>query len=171
MQNYNKNCSIEMPDITVYMNCDTCLAINLSFLELTEYDEFIFNIKNYNYIDSASVFLLRVSPTATDKNGEVLFKIDPDISKKIKPSAFYNFAILKDVNNPHEPTEYQKLTGNGKIILDYGAHDLALPDITEVNSPFNDVLSARLEPADTVSNCRANGTIINLQLEACQEQE
>ena len=27
-----------MPDITVYMNCDTRLAINLSMFELSEYD-------------------------------------------------------------------------------------------------------------------------------------
>jgi hypothetical protein len=35
-----------MPDITVYMNCDTRLAINLSMFNLGENDEFIFAIKN-----------------------------------------------------------------------------------------------------------------------------
>ena len=40
-----------MPDITVYMNCDTRLAINLGMFNLSENDEFIFAIKNYSYIE------------------------------------------------------------------------------------------------------------------------
>ena len=38
-----------MPEITVYMNCDTRLAINLRMFDLSDNDEFIFAIKNYDY--------------------------------------------------------------------------------------------------------------------------
>ena len=37
-----------MPEITVYMNCDTRLAINLRMFDLSDKDEFIFAIKNKN---------------------------------------------------------------------------------------------------------------------------
>ena len=53
-----------------------------------------------------------------DENGEVIFKIDPDTSKAIKPGAFYNFALLINAHNKHELTEYKKLTENGNIVID-----------------------------------------------------
>ena len=59
MLSYCSNYLATMPDITVYMNCDTRLAINLSIFELGDDDEFIFAIKNYSYIDSSYVFLFR----------------------------------------------------------------------------------------------------------------
>ena len=118
----------EMPDVTVYMNCDTRLAINLRLFDLSDNDEFIFVIKNYDYTDSSYAFLFRARKRDMDNNGEVIFSIDPDTSKRIKPGAFYNFALLANAFNPYEPTEYKKLTKNGKVIIEYGAHDLALPD-------------------------------------------
>jgi hypothetical protein len=116
-----------MPDITVYMNCDTRLAINLKIFDLSEYDEFIFAIKNYSYIDSPYVFLFRARKEDIDENGEVIFKITPEDSKKILPGAFYNFSVLINAFNKRAETEYKKLTENGNIIIEYGAHDLALP--------------------------------------------
>jgi hypothetical protein len=170
MYSCNKDYSTAMPDVTVYVNCDTCLAINLSFFRLGEYDELIFNIKNYSYMDSSSVFLFRATLADMNDNGEVLFNIDPDVSKNIKPGAFYNFALLRNANNPHELTEYKKLTENGKILLEYGAHDLALSSIPEMPSPFSEILSARIEATDDAShNCAANGTLVDLRFEADDE--
>ena len=94
-----------MPEITVYMNCDTRLAINLRMFDLGENDEFIFAIKNYSYIDSAYVFLFRARKDDIDENGEVIFKITPAASKHLKPGAFYNFAVLMDAFDPKKETE------------------------------------------------------------------
>jgi hypothetical protein len=154
-----------MPAITVYMNCDTRLAINLSIFELGEHDEFIFVIKNYDYIDSSYAFIFRARKCDMDRHGEVIFNIDPDASKKIKPGAFYNFALLKDAFNPTKLTEYKKLTENGKINIEYGAHDLALPDPEEPISPFSDILAARLEATDNTASPLINGVIKGIRLE------
>lgn len=112
------------PEITVYINCDTRLAINLRLFDLGENDEFIFVIKNYDYIDSPYVFLFRARKRDIDENGEVIFKITPSVSKHIKPGAFYNFAVLLNAFDKRKATEYKKLTENGSIRLEYGAQDL-----------------------------------------------
>jgi hypothetical protein len=115
-----------MPDITVYMNCDTRLAINLKMFDLGDNDEFIFAIKNFNYIDSPYVFLFRAKKADMDEHGDVIFKITPKESKALKPGAFYNFALLVNAYDRKQQTEYKKLTDNGKIIIDYGAQDLLI---------------------------------------------
>lgn len=158
-----------MPDITVYMNCDTRLAINLSIFGLKPQDEFIFVIKNYNYIDSSYAFIFRARLSDMDEHGEVIFNIDPDASKNIKPGAFYNFVLLENAFDPTRPTEYKKLTENGKIIIEYGAHDLALPDPEEPISPFSEVLAARLEPTTEPTAGFARGTILAAHLEKTEE--
>lgn len=154
-----------VPDITVYMNCDTRLAINLSVFDLNEHDEFIFVIKNYDYIDSSYAFLFRARKADMDENGEVIFKIDPDASKNIKPGAFYNFALLINAFNKYMPTEYRKLTDNGRVVVEYGAHDLALPEPEEPKSPFSDILAARLEAADEDGAGFIGGVIADVRLE------
>ena len=154
-----------MPDITVYMNCDTRLAIDLSMLELGVYDEFIFVIKNYDYIDSPYVFLFRARKADLNENGEVIFNIDPDISKNIKPDAFYNLAVLVNAYSLNEPTEYRKLSENGKINIEYGAHDLALPEQEEPLSPFSEIISAKLEPTEEDSRIDLTGVISNIRIE------
>lgn len=153
-----------MPSITVYMNCDTCFAVNLSIFELGEYDEFIFVIKNYDYKDSSYAFLYRACKTDMDENGEIIFNIDPDASKNIKQGAFYNFAVLVNAFNYNMPTEYKKLTENGKVNLEYGAHDLALPDHREQN-PQYEIIDARIEATDDDSICAAKGAVIDMRLE------
>ena len=157
-----------MPDITVYMNCDTRLAINLSLFELNDMDEFIFVIKNYDYIDSSYVFLFRARKSDMDENGEVIFAIDPDVSKKIKPGAFYNFALLMNAFNTEALTEYKKLTKNGRVILEYGAQDLALPEPEEIKSPVS-IISARLEPTTEIDTGVLKGVLIDADfiLEDC----
>jgi hypothetical protein len=137
-----------MPDVTVYMNCDTRLAVNLRMFDLGDNDEFIFAIKNYSHIDSPYVFLFRARNTDIDENGEVIFKITPETSKNIKPGAFYNFSVMLNAFNLREPTEYKKLTDNGRVLIEYGAQDmLTKPEADEVNY---EVISVRLEPiADT----------------------
>lgn len=137
-----------MPDITVYMNCDTRLAINIGLFDLGEYDEFIFAIKNYSYIDSPYAFLFRARKCDADDHGEVIFKIDPDASKAIKPGAFYNFSLLANAHNENAPTEYKKLTENGRIIIEYGAQELTLPPPEAPVSPYSEILGAELEPVD-----------------------
>lgn len=153
-----------MPDITVYMNCDTRLAINLRMFNLNEHDEFIFAIKNYNHIDSPYVFLFRARKGDEDENGEIIFKISPEISKQIKPGAFYNFSLLINAFNTKEQTEYKKLTDNGNILIEYGAQDLALPEDT--NQAYSEIISVRLERTDeALSDSPIRGNIIGIRLE------
>lgn len=162
-----KNHFETMPEITVYMNCDTRLAINLRVFDLSEYDEFIFTIKNYDYIDSSYAFIFRARKSDMDENGEVIFKIDPDTSKTIKPGAFYNFSLLENAFNKYELTEYKKLTGNGTIKIEYGAHDLVIPGPEAPAVAFNEITDARLEAisdTETVHN-KINGAIIGFDLD------
>ena len=156
---------MDVPDITVYMNCDTRLAINLSMFELCEYDEFIFAVKNYNYIDSSYAFLFRARKSNMDEHGEVIFSIDPDASKAIKPGAFYNFAVLENAFNPSLPTVYKKLTRNGNIIIEYGAHDLAMPEPEMPKIPYTEILAAHVEPTTEPEASNVLGVITNAYLE------
>ena len=154
-----------MPDITVYMNCDTILAINLHAFELGENDEFIFVIKNYNYIDSQCVFLFRARKVDIDANGEVIFKIPPEVSKKIKPGAFYSFAMLINAFDTKKETEYKKLTENGYIQIEYGAHDLIIEPQEQL--PAEDeltVIDVKLVSPNTVIESDEN-LIISAHLE------
>jgi hypothetical protein len=158
-----------MPEITVYMNCDTRLAINVSLFELSDKDEFIFAIKNYNYIDSGYVYLFRARKKDIDENGEVIFKITPEVSKRIKPGAFYNFSILANAFDLREPTEYKKLTDNGAIHIEYGAQDILVkPAEDEVG--YDNVTGIRLEPvsdenADSVLSPYASSRIVGMRVE------
>lgn len=166
MFSYCTNYLATMPEITVYMNCDTRLAINLSMFELGDNDEFIFAIKNYSYVDSPYVFLFRARKEDIDENGEVIFKITPADSKLLKPGAFYNFAVLADAFDPKKDTEYKKLTENGSIRIEYGAQDLTIK--TELSeSPFS-VTGVRLELLDEISSIKPNeimGQIVGMRLE------
>lgn len=139
----------ELPNLTVYMNCDTRLAINLRLLDLEDSDELIFVIKNYNYVDSPYVFLFRARNSDMDEHGEVIFKIPPAASKRLKPNAFYNFVILLNAFDPKKETEYKKMTSNGKVIIEYGAQDLTIPPEAEPD----------------FANGKFNGTIVGMRLE------
>jgi hypothetical protein len=143
-----------MPTITVYMNCDTRLAINLSAFNLNEYDEFIFVIKNYSYIESSYVFLYKARVSDMDANGEVFVRIPPTTSKHIKPGAFYNFAVMKNAFSTSEPTEYRKLTDNGSVFIEYGAQDF-LPKSDCVDEE-SEIISIRLELVDDTSDLAFN---------------
>lgn len=169
MLSYCTNYLATMPDITVYMNCDTRLAINLRMFDLGENDEFIFAIKNYSYIDSPSVFLFRARKSDIDENGEVIFKITPSASKQLKPGAFYNFSILADAFDPKKETEYKKLTENGNVIIEYGAQDLEIK--TELTSGKFEVLGVRLELLDELSHVKPQifGEIVGMRLEPIEE--
>lgn len=169
MLSYCTNYLATMPDITVYMNCDTRLAINLRMFDLGENDEFIFAIKNYSYIDSPSVFLFRARKSDIDENGEVLFKITPEASKLLKPGAFYNFSVLLDAFDPKKDTEYKKLTENGNVVIEYGAQDLAIK--TELTSGKFEVLGVRLELLDALSHVKPQifGEIVGMRLEPLED--
>jgi hypothetical protein len=155
-----------MPDITVYMNCDTRLAINLRMFDLGENDEFIFAIKNYNYIDSPYVFLFRTRRADIDENGEVIFKITPEASKHIKPGAFYNFSVLINAFDSKNETEYKKLTDNGNINIEYGAQDLTVKrDPEDATGFISTVVGMRLELLDeisSISRCEVQGARLEL---------
>lgn len=158
-----------MPEITVYMNCDTRLAINLRMFDLGDNDEFIFAIKNYNYIDSGYVYLYRARKSDIDDNGEVIFKITPEVSKQIKPGAFYNFSIMANAFDLRLPTEYKKLTDNGAINIEYGAQDLLVkPEADEEG--YEEIDSMRLEPvsdetADDTLSPYVSSRLVGMRLE------
>ena len=155
-----------MPDITVYMNCDTRLAINLRMFNLGDNDEFIFAIKNYSYIDSPYVFLFRARKSDMDENGEVIFKITPAASKHLKPGAFYNFALLQNAFDRRKETEYKKLTENGNIKLEYGAQDILVYD--EYDDPESEITGVRLELVNEFTEPTANkfiGEVVGMRLE------
>ena len=167
MLSYCTDYLAHMPEITIYMNCDTRLAINLRMFELGEYDEFIFAIKNYDYIDSSYAFIFRARREDMDENGEVIFKIDPDSSKAIKPGAFYNFSVLMNAYNKYELTEYKKLTENGPIRIEYGAQDLAMPAPEEPISLFSEISGVRLEAVDDntpLNSGKVHGAIIGFDI-------
>lgn len=152
MLSYCTNYLATMPEITVYMNCDTRLAINLRMFDLGENDEFIFAIKNYSYIDSPYVFLFRARKDDIDENGEVIFKITPAASKHLKPGAFYNFAVLMDAFDPKKETEYKKLTDNGNINIEYGAQDLTIEPEQDEKDFACSIVGVRLELLDAISS-------------------
>lgn len=158
-----------MPEITIYMNCDTRLAINLSLFNLSDKDEFIFAIKNYDYIDSDYVYLHRARKADIHpETGEIIFKITPEISKLIKPGAFYNFSVLANAFDLIEPTEYKKLTENGAINIDYGAQDLL---VKPTDPEFGyEIDSVRLEQVvdgmpESEPNPYASSRIVDFRIE------
>lgn len=170
MLSYCTNYLAAMPDITIYTNCDTCLAINLRAFNIGDNDEFIFALKNYDYIDSSYVFLFKARNTDINpETGEVLFKIPPRASKMLKPGAFYNFAVLADAYDRKLPTIYKRLTENGKILLEYGTQDML------VNTDFvvaDDIVAARLVTPDTVIDPPKDprtGDLLSGQLEIIEE--
>ena len=160
MISYCTNYLATMPDITVYINCDTRLAVNLSMFNLGENDEFIFAIKNYSHIDSPYVFLFRARVSDMNDRGEVLFKITPAASKHLKPGAFYNFAALINAFDRRKETEYKKLTDNGNIILEYGAQDILVRE--ENHDPESEIVSVRLEPVEASDEPVANAFMCDL---------
>ena len=169
MLSYCTNYLMPIPDITVYINCDTRLAINLRMLNLYDTDEFIFVIKNYDYIDSPYTFMYRARTTDMDENGEILFKIPPDISKQLKPGAFYYFAVLTNAFDTRADTEYKKLTYNGNIKLEYGAQDIRVEK--ELADQDYEVVKARLEQTEDtagISSDILSDLLLGINFEQCE---
>jgi hypothetical protein len=98
-----------------------------------------------------------------------MFKITPEISKRIKPGAFYNFSILANAFDLRAPTEYKKLTDNGVINIEYGAQDILVkPAEGEVG--YDDIIGIKLEPvsdknADSVLSPYASSRIVGMRVE------
>ena len=158
-----------VPEITIYVNCDTHLAINLHLFELGDKDEFIFAIKNYDYIDSDYVYLYRARKSDMDKNGEVIFKIASEVSKRLKPGAFYNLSIMTNAFDLRSPTEYKKITDNGPIYIEYGAQDFLVKP-TEDEIGYDNVEGIRLEPvsdesAESAPSSYASSRIVGFRME------
>lgn len=171
MFSYCTDYTTTMPDITVYMNCDTRLAINLSKFHLGENDEFIFVIKNYSYIESSYVFLYRARASEMDENGEIFLRIPPATSKRIKPGAFYNFAVMQNAYDSTAATEYKKLTDNGSVIIEYGAQDFMVT--SGKDDLDSEITGVRLELID--DNDSSLGTnifmseVVGVRLELIEE--
>ena len=152
------NCCVDrltpLPDINIYINCDTILAINLSAFNINEYDEFVFTIKNFDYIDSSYVFIYKATLQDINDDGEIIFAIGPDTSKNIKPGAFYNFELLVNSFNPGSSTLCKKLTENGKVNIKYGAQDLALmeADSDELDPESITITGIRLKAIEEDNN-------------------
>ena len=166
MQSYQTNYSTTVPDIVVHTNCDTILAVNLRALELGAKDEFIFVIKNYDYIDSPYVYIFRAKSSDVNRDGEVIFKIPSSASKHMKHDAFYSMAVLVDAFDVKRETVYKKFGDNGKIILSYGAQDLIVSDIAGIDD--YEIISMRLEPvADDTDfiSCAIANEIVGMSLE------
>jgi hypothetical protein len=148
------------------MNCDTILAVNLRALELGTNDEFIFVIKNYDYINSPYVYIFRAKSTDMNRDGEVIFKIPAATVKHMKSNAFYTMAVLVDAFDTKRETVYNKLTDNGRVIIDYGAQNLIVADVDGVDD--YEIVSMRLEPvgdnADFTS-CAIANEIVGVSLE------
>ena len=77
------------------------------------------------------------------ETGEIVFKITPEVSKRIKPGAFYNFSILANAFDLRTPTEYKKLTDNGAIHLEYGAQDITVKPSAD-EAKYNNIESIKL---------------------------
>lgn len=170
MFSYCTNYTATMPDITVYMNCDTRLAINLRAFNLGENDEFIFIIKNYSYIESSYAFIHRAKASDVDVNGEIFIRIPPLSSKHIKPGAFYNFSVMQNAFDSNMPTEYKKLTDNGNVLIEYGAQDFTVPGADECSE--SEIIGVRMELIDDESSSGENTIIYeitDIRLEPIEE--
>ena len=169
MLNYYTDCLATVPEITLQMNCDTILAINLRMFDLGDNDEFIFAIKNYNYIDSPYVFLFRARKADMDDNGEVVFKVPLEASKELKHGAFYNFAVLVNAFDTRAETLYKKLTEDGAIRLEYGAQDILIKPEVEIdpNIFYYEICDMQLELLDdTTSNIPdTDSEVVSVSLE------
>lgn len=145
MFNYGTNYVTEVPDISIYINCDTIIAVNLQLLNLDEFDEFIFTLKNYDYIDAPHIFTFRARKADADNKGEVVFKIPQRTSRHLKPGAFYTMTVLANAFDTKNETIYTSLTEKGNINLIYGMQDLVLKPDEDILSDY-DIISMRLEP-------------------------
>jgi hypothetical protein len=104
-----------------------------------------------------------------DENGEVLFKITPATSKRIKPGAFYNFTLLANAFDLRKETEYKKLTGNGAVILEYGAQDML--EKSELTDPDYEIIKVHLESIDDAASSTFNAlssTISGIRIESVE---
>lgn len=120
-----------MPEVTINMNCDNYFVIDMQLFNLGDKDEFIFAIKNYSYTDSGYVYLHRARRSDINAKGQIAIRIRPEVTKRIKPGAFYTFAILENAFDPRLETEYKKLTDNGVINIEYGAQDIMIKPTSE----------------------------------------
>ena len=166
MYSYCTNYAATLPDISVNINCDTVLALNLNSVVLSDHDELVFVIKNYDYIDSPYVYLFRANKQDIDRHGEVIFKVPQSASKFLKHGAFYTLAIFHSAFNTKNDTVYKKLDGRGKIVLDYGAHDFVDSE-TVAGLEDYEIVSMRLEPIGEQQSAPSalNTEIIGMHLE------
>lgn len=168
MPNYTTNYLATAPDINISANCDTILAINLETLDIAEEDELIFVIKNYNSNNSPFVFMFRAAKKDINANNEILFKIPANCAQQLKPGAFYTFMKLVNAFTVRREADYTKITDNGRVLVNYGAQSFTK---LENLVPGFEVLSARLEPVDSISKIKPsqiNCELLGVRLETIE---
>jgi hypothetical protein len=128
MFNYNKNYYNIMPKITIYSNCDTALTLNLGCFSFAPEEQLIFIIKNHDYTDAPVEFLHTILPKDLNSDKNVSLFVPKENAAEIKTGAIYTFMIK------HKDGQYSKLTPNGTIRVEYGAHDVESPVLKEENT-------------------------------------
>jgi hypothetical protein len=164
---YNCNNKIVVPDIAVYINCDTIIAINFKVLDLGEFDEVIFMLKNYDYIDAPYIYTFKARKSDADDRGEVVFKIPQVASRRLKPGAFYTLTVLTNALSTKKETIYTSLSERGNIILEYGRQDITVKPDEKLASDY-EIISMRLEPLNTTdlpNSMAPIAEIVGLRLE------
>lgn len=145
MFSYCTNYATDVPDISIYINCDTVIAVNLKSLNLSDLDEFIFTLKNYDYIDAPYIFVFKARKSDADDKGEVVFKIPQRATRRLKPGAFYTMTVLTSAFDTKNETIYTSLSEKGNITLKYGIQDLVMKTDEDIISDY-EIISMRLEP-------------------------
>ena len=146
MYGFYVNYNATSPSIVIQSNCDNILAINLGLIDIDNADEIIFTLKNYDYTASPHIFIFKASKSDADENGEVIFKIPAATTKELKPGAFYNIATLINSHSISQETVYNNIVSKGKILLAYGAQDLAVN--TDLSATGYEIVDVRLERID-----------------------
>jgi hypothetical protein len=122
MLNYYENQLNQMPKITIYANCDTALTLNLGCFSFAPQEQLVFIIKNHDYLDAPVEFLELISPEELNSDKNVSIIVPSIKANKIKNNAIYTFMVK------HANGQYSKLTPNGTVKVEYGAHSLNLEE-------------------------------------------
>lgn len=141
MLNYTENFNSDT--LAININCDTIIAVNAVQLNLTEADELIFTLKNYDYKNSSYVFIFRGSKADIDSSGNIFIRVRQAASKRLKHGAFYSLAKLSGAFDSKQTTVYEPIT-SGSLKLIYGAQDLVVTDEINDEEDF-EFVSVRLE--------------------------
>lgn len=118
MFNYYDNYYSIMPTITIYSNCDTALTLNLSCFSFAPQEQLIFVIKNHDYTEAPAEFVHRITTDELNSDKNVSFIVPKTNATNIKTGAIYTF-MTQNLEG-----QCSKMTPNGRVKVEYGAHQL-----------------------------------------------